>query len=87
MKAVLKGIPEDKVQEEISKAMKFKPPEEPLDYVSKVLRTPEERFEGLKGFDFKPNYCETSLHSKVKIRIHYVDEGPRGLLTVVFSVL
>ncbi len=38
----------------------------------KVLRTPDERFENLPGFPYKPNYLEVD-----NIRIHYVDEGPK----------
>ncbi|UCD00813.1 MAG: haloalkane dehalogenase [Promethearchaeota archaeon] len=38
----------------------------------KLLRTPDERFENLPDFPFKPNYVEID-----GIRIHYVDEGPR----------
>jgi haloalkane dehalogenase len=36
-----------------------------------VFRTPDERFEGLPGFDFQPNYAEVD-----GLRLHYVDEGP-----------
>src|SRR5918996_4443882 len=35
-----------------------------------VLRTPDERFEGLPGFDFEPNCAEVD-----GLRLHYVDEG------------
>ena len=35
-----------------------------------VFRTPDERFEGLPGFDFAPNYAEVD-----GLRLHYVDEG------------
>ena len=35
-----------------------------------VFRTPDERFEGLPGFDFEPNYAEVD-----GLRLHYVDEG------------
>ncbi|MFX0138856.1 MAG: haloalkane dehalogenase [Candidatus Hodarchaeota archaeon] len=38
----------------------------------KLLRTPDEMFENLPDFPFKPNYVEID-----GIRIHYVDEGPR----------
>ncbi|MFX1376735.1 MAG: haloalkane dehalogenase [Promethearchaeota archaeon] len=38
----------------------------------KLLRTPDERFENLPEFPFEPNYLEVD-----KIRIHYVDEGPK----------
>jgi len=35
-----------------------------------VFRTPDERFEGLPGFDFEPQYTEVD-----GLRLHYVDEG------------
>lgn len=35
-----------------------------------VIRTPEERFEGIKDFPYKPNYLEVN-----NLRVHYVDEG------------
>jgi haloalkane dehalogenase len=35
-----------------------------------VFRTPDERFEGLPGFDFEPNYAEVD-----GLRLHWVDEG------------
>ena len=35
-----------------------------------VFRTPDERFEGLPGYDFEPHYAE--LHG---LRLHWVDEG------------
>ena len=37
-----------------------------------VFRTPDERFEGLPGYDFEPNYAEVD-----GLRLHYVDEGER----------
>ena len=37
-----------------------------------VLRTPDERFENLKDYPFKPNYMIID-----GLRIHYLDEGPR----------
>jgi haloalkane dehalogenase len=36
-----------------------------------ILRTPDERFNNLPGFDFTPHYVEIA-----GLRIHYVDEGP-----------
>ncbi len=39
----------------------------------KILRTPEERFAHLPDFPFAPHYEEVD-----GLRIHYVDEGPRG---------
>ena len=35
-----------------------------------VFRTPDERFEGLSGYNFAPNYKEVD-----GLRMHYVDEG------------
>lgn len=37
-----------------------------------VFRTPAERFQGLPGYDFEPNYAEVD-----GLRLHYIDEGPR----------
>lgn len=37
-----------------------------------VLRTPDERFEDLPGFDFEPHYETVQGY-----RVHYLDEGPR----------
>jgi haloalkane dehalogenase len=40
----------------------------------KVLRTPESQFAGLPAYPFAPHY-----HSiDERLRLHYVDEGPRG---------
>ncbi|MEM9257691.1 MAG: haloalkane dehalogenase [Pseudomonadota bacterium] len=36
-----------------------------------VLRTPESRFDNLKGYPFLPNYLEID-----GLRVHYLDEGP-----------
>ena len=38
-----------------------------------VLRTPDERFQGLPDFDFAPHYKEIDGY-----RVHYLDEGPSG---------
>src|SRR5262249_39553367 len=35
-----------------------------------VFRTPDERFEGLSGYDFEPHYAEVD-----GLRLHYLDEG------------
>jgi haloalkane dehalogenase len=37
-----------------------------------VLRTPDERFRNLPGYDFAPHYVEIA-----GVRMHYIDEGPR----------
>src|SRR5262245_31339885 len=43
-----------------------------------VLRTPDERFANLPGYDFQPNYVEVPAGdgSDATIRVHYLDEGP-----------
>lgn len=42
-----------------------------------VLRTPDERFEGLPDFPFAPNYLEIEDPNHGVLRVHYLDEGPR----------
>ncbi|HET6875395.1 MAG TPA: haloalkane dehalogenase [Acidimicrobiales bacterium] len=37
-----------------------------------ALRTPDERFQGLPGYDFEPHYAEVDGG----LRVHYLDEGP-----------
>ena len=41
-----------------------------------VLRTPDERFAGLEGFDFRPNYHDIEDPELGTLRLHYLDEGP-----------
>lgn len=43
----------------------------------KVLRTPDEHFENLAGFPFEPHYHEIDDGEGGRLRMHYVDEGPR----------
>jgi haloalkane dehalogenase len=43
-----------------------------------VVRTPDERFENLSGFDYEPQYIEID-----GLRIHYVDEGPEAAMPVL----
>ncbi len=40
-----------------------------------ILRTPDDRFNDLKDFPYKPNYFDY-IHSEHSFRVHYVDEGP-----------
>ncbi|MBO9448961.1 haloalkane dehalogenase [Tropicibacter sp. R16_0] len=42
----------------------------------KALRTPDERFEGLKDYPFEPNYLEVDDTEGGSLRVHYLDEGP-----------
>jgi haloalkane dehalogenase len=52
-----------------------------------VLRTPDEYFENLEDYPFEPNFAEVPTNPEeafgVKLRIHYVDEGPRDGQPVV----
>ena len=49
----------------------------------KVLRTPDERFEGLDGYDFAPHYAEVDAGDGTPLRIHYLDEGPRDAAPIL----
>ncbi|MEM8750768.1 MAG: haloalkane dehalogenase [Pseudomonadota bacterium] len=40
-----------------------------------VVRTPDERFDNLAGFDFAPHYV-SDLPGYEGLRVHYLDEGP-----------
>ena len=40
-------------------------------------RTPDDRFEGLPGYDFTPHYVEVAAgDGSEPLRVHYLDEGP-----------
>ena len=41
----------------------------------RVLRTPDERFEGLPGYGFAPRYAELGDFEGGSLRMHYLDEG------------
>ncbi|HEU5227723.1 MAG TPA: haloalkane dehalogenase [Ktedonobacteraceae bacterium] len=43
-----------------------------------ILRTPDERFNNLPGYDFAPHYVEVD-----EVRIHYIDEGPEDAAPVL----
>jgi haloalkane dehalogenase len=45
---------------------------------SGVFRTPDERFEGLPGYDFPAEYAEVE-----GLRLHYLDEGSKGASPIV----
>src|SRR5690348_13760845 len=47
-----------------------------------VLRTPDDRFANLAGYDFAPHYAEVN-HQGTTLRVHYVDEGPREAAPVL----
>ncbi|ADG11155.1 haloalkane dehalogenase [Caulobacter segnis] len=41
-----------------------------------VLRTPDERFEGLTDWPFAPRYTQITDPDGTRLRLHHVDEGP-----------
>jgi haloalkane dehalogenase len=45
-----------------------------------LLRTPDERFRDLPGYDFEPHYVElpTGEREGESLRVHYLEEGPGG---------
>ena len=42
-----------------------------------ILRTPDERFENIKGYPFEPHYTNITTHDGSELRIHHIDEGPK----------
>ena len=40
-----------------------------------TLRTPDECFANLPGYDFSPNYLQIDDDDGGELRVHYVDEG------------
>ena len=49
-----------------------------------VLRTPDERFEDLPGYDFAPHYVEVPAgEGPGRLRVHFVDEGRTGATETV----
>jgi haloalkane dehalogenase len=50
----------------------------------KVLRTPDSAFAAIHGFPFAPHYLEiTDPDDGTKLRVHYIDEGPRDAPVVL----
>ena len=48
-----------------------------------VLRTPDDRFDGLPGYPFSPHYADLSDQDGGSLRVHYLDEGPADGAVVV----
>ena len=48
-----------------------------------VLRTPDNRFDNLPGYDFEPHYLTINDQQLGDIRVHYLDEGPADGATVL----
>lgn len=49
----------------------------------KVLRTPDDRFQNFDSFPYEPHYQEIDDGEGGKLRMHYVDEGPRDAPIIV----
>ncbi|MEQ9143299.1 MAG: haloalkane dehalogenase [Parvibaculaceae bacterium] len=49
----------------------------------KIMRTPEECFANLPGYDFEPHYVEIHDDNGTPIRIHHLDEGPRDAAPIL----
>jgi haloalkane dehalogenase len=49
----------------------------------KIMRTPEECFANLPGYDFEPHYVEIHDDDGTPIRIHHVDEGPQDAAPIL----
>jgi haloalkane dehalogenase len=47
------------------------------------LRTPDECFEHLDGYDFEPHYRAITTADGTSLRFHFVDEGPRDAAPVL----
>ena len=43
----------------------------------KILRTPDHRFDNLKGYPFAPKYTEIETQDGSNLRIHHIDEGSK----------
>lgn len=48
-----------------------------------TLRTPDDRFDGLPGYEFEPNYLQVDDTEGGTLRVHYLDEGPRDAAPVL----
>ncbi|MEL7116998.1 MAG: haloalkane dehalogenase [Pseudomonadota bacterium] len=49
----------------------------------RTLRTPDDRFADLPDFDFTPQYVEIEDAAVARLRLHYLDEGPRDAATIL----
>lgn len=48
-----------------------------------VLRTPDDRFDGLDGYAFTPHYATVTAADGTPLRLHYLDEGPRDAAPIL----
>ncbi len=51
-----------------------------------ILRTPDDYFVNLPGYDFQPHYVEIDGPTGASLRMHYVDEGPANALETVLML-
>ncbi|MGI9368797.1 MAG: haloalkane dehalogenase [Ruegeria sp.] len=49
----------------------------------KTLRTPDDRFQNLADYPFAPNYATIDDTEDGRLRVHYLDEGPRTAAPVL----
>lgn len=49
----------------------------------RYLRTPDERFDELPDYPFQPHYLHVDDGEGGRLRVHYVDEGPRDAAPVL----
>ena len=49
----------------------------------KALRTPDDRFADLPGYDFEPHYLTIADGEGGQLRVHYLDEGPADAAPVL----
>ena len=49
----------------------------------KTIRTPDDRFASLPGYDFAPRYAEIDDQDGGTLRVHYIDEGPADAAPVL----
>ena len=50
-----------------------------------VLRTPDENFAELPGYDYQPHYLD-DLPGFEGVRVHYLDEGPADASSIVLCL-
>ena len=51
--------------------------------IMRVLRTPDERFQGLVDWPYAPRYSTVRGPEGIELRLHYIDEGPRDAAPVL----
>jgi haloalkane dehalogenase len=49
----------------------------------KTVRTPDDRFADLPGYDFEPHYVEVDDTEGGRLRVHHLDEGPADAAPVL----